>query len=71
MYMAVALLSFARIWEECSTCLHFFFFFGFVVVVVVVVVVVLFLFFVFEVNISSRTLISLFMPGSVHSGSTS
>ena len=69
MYMAVALLSFARIWEECSTCLHFFFFFGFVVVVVVVVV--LFLFFVFEVNISSRTLIPLFMPGSVHSGSTS
>ena len=31
----------------------------------------LFLFFLFEVEISSRTLVSLFTPGSVHSGSAS
>ena len=31
----------------------------------------LFLFFLFEVEISSRTLIPLFMPGSVHNDSAS
>ena len=59
MVVVVTFSSLARIWEVCST-MHsppelFFFFF----------------FSFFEVEISSRTLITLFMPGSIHNGSES
>ena len=52
----VAFSSHAMIWGECST-IHS--------------PPALFFFFFFKVEISSRTLISLFRPGSVHGGSES
>ena len=53
--VVVAFSSLARIWGECST-IHS---------------PSAFFFFFFKVEISWRTLISLFGPGSVHSGSVS
>ena len=55
--VVVAFSSLARILGECST---FFLRLGFFL-----------LFFFFKVEISSHTLIPLFRPGSVHSGSAS
>ena len=57
--IVVAVFSLARIWRECST-IHS-----------PPALLILSLLFVFEVEISSRTLIPLFMPGPVHSGSAS
>ena len=63
--MVVAFSSLARILGELST-IHFplalFFFFSFFLFFS-------FFFFFFEVEISSRTVIQLFWPESVHSGS--
>ena len=56
----VALFSLARIWGECSTIiLHLRWF----------LLWLLFFVIVFEVEISSRTQIPFFMPGSVSNGS--
>ena len=69
--VVVAFSSLARILEESSTIHSLpapFFFSGFFFCVCVCV---FFFVFFFEVEISSRTLIPLFMPGSVYSGSAS
>ena len=72
-YSGGFLSSFARIWGECSDihsppalCLFLSCF-----IFVVVVCLVFFFFFWGGVEISSRTLIPLFMPASIHSGSAS
>ena len=60
--VVVAFSSLARISGECST-IHF------LPALFLSPCLRLFFFFFFDVQISSRTLIPLFMPGSVHSGS--